>query len=263
MHDPGVETTDRVAWRGLRGEWDAFFAGLSPTGVVHFIAAGVVLWAYHYYGTGGFFRRYVGPWLGLDAGETATVSYFYWYGCSFVFLMVVPLMVIAANGDSVRDYGLGLGQASIGARTAILCLGFMLAVLVVPLPGLGAVYELEGFQRKYPLFREATRSWGLFAAYELAYAAYFVAWEFFFRGYMLFGLEKVIGRWAVFAQMLPFVLLHFGKPDIEALSSVFGGLVLGWLAWRTRSFWYGVAIHASMAVALDLLVGVPRMTTAQ
>jgi CAAX protease family protein len=135
----------------------------------------------------------------------------------------------------------------------------MMIVITVPMPGLGSVYALPAFQRKYPLFRGATASTPLFIGYELAYAAYFVAWEFFYRGFLLFGLGNVIGRWAVFVQMLPFAILHFGKPEIEAFSSVFGGLVLGWLAWRTRSFWYGVAIHASMAVYLDLLVGIPRL----
>lgn len=254
--------TERVPWRGLRHEWAHFFSGLSPTAAFHFTAAGVLLWAYHYYGTGYFFRRVVGPRLGIGGDGADAAPYFYWYGCAFVFLMFVPLLMIAASPrDRLREFGLGLGDWRIGAAAAVVCAVFMVAVLVIPLPGIGPLHALEQFQRKYPLFRGATRSWPLFVAYELAYSAYFVAWEFFYRGFMLFGLEKVIGRWAIFVQMLPFAILHFGKPDIEALSSVFGGLVLGWLAWRTRSFWYGVVIHASMAVSLDLLVGIPRLVS--
>ena len=250
----------RAAWRGPRGEWREFFDGLGGPGVFIFIAAGVLLWAYHYYGTGYFFRRAVGPWLGLGGEAAEAAAYFYWYGCSFIFLMFVPLIFIAASPrHRLGEFGLGLGDWRIGGRAAVVCALFMVAVLVIPWPGIGPLHSLDGFQRKYPLFRGATRSLPLFVAYELAYGAYFVAWEFFYRGFLLFGLEKAIGRWAVFVQMLPFAILHFGKPDLEALSSIFGGLILGWLAWRTRSFWYGVFVHVSMAVSLDLLVGLPRL----
>ena len=43
-------------------------------------------------------------------------------------------------------------------------------------------------------------------------ALYMFAWEFIFRGYMLFGLEKSIGKSAIFVQAIPFVLLHLEKP---------------------------------------------------
>lgn len=69
---------------------------------------------------------------------------------------------------------------------------------------------------------------------------------------MLFGLEKKFGYYAVLIQMIPFVILHNGKPDIETFSSIIGGIALGILALRTRSFIYGVFVHFAIMLFIDL-----------
>jgi membrane protease YdiL (CAAX protease family) len=41
---------------------------------------------------------------------------------------------------------------------------------------------------------------------------------------------------------LPFAFIHLGKPEIETLSTLIGGLLYGWLDWRTGSvLWSGLA----------------------
>ena len=244
-----------------------YLVPLETGAMLNFIVAGVMFWAYDYYGDTKYFRHGKGIKIGgtpimerlrdaigaegiiLDAG-----AYFYWYACCFLMLMVVPLIVVALNpNDRVADYGLGLGNWKLGFSLSGVFIVIMLIVLWV------FFAKIPEVQEYYPLFNRATKSWELFLYYELMYALYFVAWEFMFRGYMTFGLEKVIGKWAIFVQAMPFMILHFGKPSLEALSSIFGGMLLGWLALRTRSFWYGVFIHATMACALDFMVGVPRL----
>jgi hypothetical protein len=37
--------------------------------------------------------------------------------------------------------------------------------------------------------------------------------------------------------------MHVWKPEIEQLSTLFGGAVLGLLAWRTKSFVWGWLLH--------------------
>jgi uncharacterized protein len=37
--------------------------------------------------------------------------------------------------------------------------------------------------------------------------------------------------------------MHIGKPEIETLSTIFGGFAFGWIAYRTRSFLYPFLIH--------------------
>jgi membrane protease YdiL (CAAX protease family) len=53
--------------------------------------------------------------------------------------------------------------------------------------------------------------------------------------------------------------MHMGKAEPEALGSIVAGVALGVLALRTRSFWYGVLVHASVAVWMDLLSASPAL----
>ena len=42
--------------------------------------------------------------------------------------------------------------------------------------------------------------------------------------------------------------------DLVTAGQILGGLALGWLALRTRSFWYGAFIHGAVDVTHDLMV---------
>lgn len=68
-------------------------------------------------------------------------------------------------------------------------------------------------------------------------------WEFFFRGWLIFGFARKFGAEAIWIQAVPFALAHIGKPEVEALSTIFGGFAFGWVAWRTKSFVYPLIIH--------------------
>ena len=72
-------------------------------------------------------------------------------------------------------------------------------------------------------------------------------WEFIFRGWLLFGYAQKFGPEAILFQAVPFALVHLGKPEIETLSTIFGGFAFGWIAWRTKSFIYPFLIHCFVA----------------
>ena len=81
----------------------------------------------------------------------------------------------------------------------------------------------------------------------------FAALEFFFRGFLVHGLVPRFGYLAVVVMVVPYNMLHFGKPMPEALAAIVGGLVLGTLALRTRSIWWGAALHIAVAATMDVL----------
>ena len=81
-----------------------------------------------------------------------------------------------------------------------------------------------------------------------------LSWEFFFRGYMLFGLEERFGKYSVLIQMIPFTILHHGKPFAESLGAILAGILLGVIALETRSFIYGALLHWLVAVSMDVSV---------
>jgi CAAX protease family protein len=68
-------------------------------------------------------------------------------------------------------------------------------------------------------------------------------WEFFFRGFILFAYARKFGPEALWLQAVPFALAHIGKPEIETLSTIFGGFAFAWVGYRTRSFVYPFLIH--------------------
>ena len=76
-------------------------------------------------------------------------------------------------------------------------------------------------------------------------------WEFIWRGYTLFGLKDKFGYYAIFIQMIPFVILHNGKPPLETFSSILGGLGLGVLTYMTRSVFYCIIIHFFVMFIID------------
>lgn len=101
--------------------------------------------------------------------------------------------------------------------------------------------------------------------YELAMGFYMFCWEFFFRGFLLFGLQKSrMGTWgAIVLQTIPFVLLHWSpiqsasKPSPEILGSAIAGIVLGYFAIRTKSFLYGYLTHWAVSLTFDLIIITP------
>ena len=82
-----------------------------------------------------------------------------------------------------------------------------------------------------------------------------IGWEFFFRGWILFGYARKFGSEALWLQAVPFALAHIGKPEIETLSTIFGGFAFGWIAWRTRSFLYPFLIHWFISTFVILAAG--------
>ncbi len=68
-----------------------------------------------------------------------------------------------------------------------------------------------------------------------------------------------MGNHAIWVQLLPFVLMHTGKPEIEAFASIVAGIALCVLALRTRSFWYGALLHAAVAGTMDLVNAVHQI----
>ena len=121
------------------------------------------------------------------------------------------------------------------------------------LPVIWLVSLSPDFYNFYPMYPQAGRSWFDLLAWEGLYAGQFVALEFFFRGFLVGGLSRYIGIFAVPVSVMPYMMIHFTKPWPEALASIVAGLVLGSLAWKTKSIWGGVSVHCAVAITMDLL----------
>ncbi len=164
---------------------------------------------------------------------------------ALVLLLAVPLgMARVAGGWTAADLGLSVR----GARREML---IVLGLFGLLLPVLAIASRTDSFQAMYPRLPEARHDVTLFVLYEAAYLLKWIAWEFFFRGFLLFGLRKDIGPSAVLVSTVAFTLMHVGKPEAEMASAVLGGLVLCVIALKSRSIWPGVVIHSLVATAMD------------
>lgn len=216
-----------------------------------------VLIVSHYQGSTSFFRHTFGAAVAKHPAAGA-LPYFWWFGWSLLLYLVVPLLLSwVTRGSFTRKYGMGLGDWRAGLAIS----GLFLAIM---LPAVYVAAQTSAFSGHYPLAGQPAftlklagkdqLSLRLFIAYEAAYFLYFVGWEFLFRGWMLNGLLPRFGRGgAILFQVAPFVLMHLGKPELEALGSIIAGIALGVLALRTRSFWYGAVLHGIIAVWMDVL----------
>ncbi len=158
----------------------------------------------------------------------------------FYYLAVPLFVIVVIFRESPAEYGFRLGDWKAGlVLTVVSILGITLF--------LPSVARLKDFRAYYspaakqvlPLLVETS--------------AEMIGWEFFFRGFLLFALYRVVGPYAILLQAVPFALAHIGKPELETLSCIFGGSIFGYIAWRTNSFLYPFLIHTYMATMVVLL----------
>lgn len=142
-----------------------------------------------------------------------------------------------------------------------------LSMLWIMVPLIGAASFLPDFQQQYPKFNRILPflpetpigHWCGLIAYEISYLLSFVSTELFFRGALVIGMSSLLGRRAILPMVSTYMFLHFGKPMGEAISSVFGGYILGVLALRNRNIWGGIFIHTCVAFLMDMAAALQHL----
>jgi membrane protease YdiL (CAAX protease family) len=159
---------------------------------------------------------------------------FYFLG-SVVFIWLV-------YREPLANFGFGWGDLRKGLLYTLAACAGMAVVLwfAARAPSMQAFYESRAPD-------------GLVRAISLNAVELF-GWEFIWRGLVLFAFARVFGPGpAIFLQAVPFAFMHLGKPELETLSTIFGGAAFGYIAWQTRSFVYPWLIH-SFVVTFTLLI---------
>jgi len=148
----------------------------------------------------------------------------------FLYLGVPMVIILLIFRDSPKKYGFQFGDWKAGLiLTLIGCVGMTIVMAFVS--------RTESFQRYYERQNVDTLQLIIDNAIDL------FGWEFLFRGFLLFALYPVCGPYAIILQAVPFTIAHWGKPQLETLSCIFGGSAFGYVAWRSRSFVYAFLIH--------------------
>ncbi|HWT25095.1 MAG TPA: CPBP family intramembrane glutamic endopeptidase [Solirubrobacteraceae bacterium] len=190
------------------------------------------------------------------------------FAAGVVLLVGIPAILIRfVFHESLRDYGLCLPPPD-RRRLTLLATVLLLAVSVLPFY---VASENDAMRATYPLYRGEFDGDLDFFVYELGYLAFFVAIEFVFRGYLLFGLFRlrdrdappgvsgepgplVFGYYAILVSMLSYTAWHLGKPLLELWGTLVWGLLAGTVALATRTILPIIAVHWLLNVFLDYLL---------
>ncbi|MBA7467231.1 hypothetical protein ES705_04154 [subsurface metagenome] len=209
----------------------------------------VILLVYIYHGMDEAFARYFSHLSSLYYFDI--YRYVYQFLTTLVLFFLFPLIIIKlVFKEKLKNYGLTLGDKRYGLRFIIITIPLIVTPIII------LASHMPQVRAEYPLSKLVQDNASVFLLYEFSYVLlYYVGWEFFFRGYMLFGLREKFGdAYAILLQVIPSALLHFNKPESEFLGSIVLGIVLGYLALRTRSILYPLIIHSCIGVFTDLFV---------
>lgn len=186
------------------------------------------------------------------------IEFTWWAGWRVLGYFVFPVLVIKlVLRERIRDYGL----ETKGFSEHAWIYGVFYCIVLIGVVGVSFTAE---FSTYYPFYKLASRSVFDFVAWELLYAAQFLSLEFFFRGFLLKACKRSLGSHAIFAMVVPYAMIHIGKPWLESVGAVIAGIALGTLAMKTRSIWSGFLIHVSVAISMDVAAllqtdGLPRV----
>jgi membrane protease YdiL (CAAX protease family) len=158
--------------------------------------------------------------------------------------------------EEASNFGFAISDSR---RVRWLTVAMLVIMLVILIP----VSRIKEYQDFYPIFKQFGSFYGGIYKYGdirgllygwASYGLYLFCWEFYFRGYLLFGLYRTIKWPAIIIQAILFGILHLGKVPSEVASSFLAGIILGILALRSKSFLPCFALHWLVSLSMDAFV---------
>ncbi len=213
------------------------------------LSAPVLLAVYRYFCEAGNFMSYFPRLLSMIHGDV--ISYLLEYFSFFLLLLVIPFFILKIYGRSKFFSSL---LAFSGLKKNFWWA--LLTIAVIVLPSAYHASTLPSVLVEYPLPRALLQDQQLLPVYFLGlFFLYYLPWEFFFRGFLLFGLKDKYGTVpAILIQTISSSLVHIGKPTPEMIGSIPFGIIFGIIAIRTKNIWIVVLMHAALGIFTDLFI---------
>ena len=189
----------------------------------------------------------VNKWSGADKD-------FYLHSVNWivrVFVLLIPVGIIWFVKD--KDTQPFYGTASLDSlKPYLLMLLFMLPLITL-------ASTQNDFLKIYPkaklLHTIPMSNWidkWRYVVFEFCYGFDFLSIEFFFRGFLILSLMRICSLHCIIPVACFYCAIHFGKPMGEAISSFFGGTILGIVVYNTGSIWGGLIVHLGTAWMMEI-----------
>lgn len=165
-----------------------------------------------------------------------------------VFVVMIPVFIIWWLKDKSNQPFYG--------TTALTNIKPYLIMLLIMIPLIALASTQNDFLQMYPKAKFvnpldlSSKRW-YYIIYEICYGFDFVSIEFFFRGFLILSLAKICGPHCIVPVACFYCTIHFGKPMGEAISSFWGGLLLGIVSYNTQSIWGGLIVHLGIAWLME------------
>jgi membrane protease YdiL (CAAX protease family) len=211
------------------------------------LLAPVIFTIWKFQGSPQFFDANLAKFFSSTA-DLAFLRIAYYGLSSLFFLFLIPAFFIKlVFKEKLSNYGVRFADGKFGAI-------FILIAFPIVMFSMIPVSHDPQYQALNPMYPDAGKSIPVFILYALIYGLYYIGWEFFFRGFMLFGLREKFGDvFTVLIQVFPSCIAHIGRPEGEMISSILAGLIFGFLALRSRSLWYVLILHWFIGLGCDIL----------
>ncbi len=162
----------------------------------------------------------------------------------FIFFGIIPLTVVfIVFNDRILTYG-------ISTENILLSLYWTagLSPVLIILSYFNSKTK-ENLQR-YPQIRTSKWSLQLLVVSALSWVLYLLAYEFMFRGFLLFVSERNLGVWlAIIINIVIYSLAHLPKGVKETVGAIPLGLVLCLITLQTGNIWASFFLHLVLALS--------------
>ncbi len=174
-----------------------------------------------------------------------------------IFLGLISLfLVLLLPEESPGDYGFSFSFAG-----SLPWWSYLLLPLILIAGYFSA--STPGNLALYPQIRIENWSRGILLLSALSWVLFLVAYEFLFRGFLLFASLEVLDPWmAIALNCSIYAFAHFYKGPAETFGAIPVGILLCYLTIQTGNIWSAVMIHSVMALTNEWfsLRAHPKMT---
>lgn len=162
--------------------------------------------------------------------------------------LVIPVITIAVSRDRFDRFPIGIGDYRYGlVSVCVVAPLFALLIYLGPID--------ESMHSFYPVSGdEVGESVAIYGSWAIWYLLFYIAFEFFYRGFLLFATDDLDWLTCLMIHLLCCTLIHVGKPFMETAASIPASIIFAWIVYRTRSIWYAVAIHFVVGISNDLCI---------